>query len=45
MLRLINKHELMGEYTNSRLFNVIALLTAAIVTILSLMWMWNLMRS
>jgi NRAMP (natural resistance-associated macrophage protein)-like metal ion transporter len=45
MLSLINKHELMGKYTNSRLFNVIAWLTAAIVTILSLIWMWNLLHS
>jgi Mn2+/Fe2+ NRAMP family transporter len=41
MLKLINKHELMGKYTNSTWFNVIAWLTAAIVTVLSLMVMWN----
>jgi NRAMP (natural resistance-associated macrophage protein)-like metal ion transporter len=45
MLKLINKHELMGKYTNSTWFNIIAWLTAAIVTVLSLMWMWNLIRS
>jgi NRAMP (natural resistance-associated macrophage protein)-like metal ion transporter len=45
MLKLINKHELMGKYTNSTWFNVIAWLTAAIVTLLSLMWMWNLIHS
>jgi NRAMP (natural resistance-associated macrophage protein)-like metal ion transporter len=45
MLNLINKYELMGEYTNSRLFNIIAWLTAIIVTGLSLVWMWNLMHS
>jgi NRAMP (natural resistance-associated macrophage protein)-like metal ion transporter len=45
MLKLINKHELMGKYTNSTWFNIIAWLTAAIVTVLSLMWMWNLVRS
>jgi Mn2+/Fe2+ NRAMP family transporter len=44
MLNLINKHELMGKYTNSRLFNVIAWLTATIVTVLSLIWIWNLIR-
>ncbi|HEU5341099.1 Nramp family divalent metal transporter [Edaphobacter sp.] len=44
MLSLINKYELMGEYTNSRLFNTIAWLTAIIVTALSLVWMWNLMH-
>ena len=41
MLKLINKHELMGKYTNSTWFNVIAWLTAAIVTVLSLLVMWN----
>ncbi|RZU39650.1 Nramp family divalent metal transporter [Edaphobacter modestus] len=41
MLRLINKHELMGKYTNSRWFNVVAWLTAAIVICLSLVLMWN----
>ena len=41
MLRLINKHELMGKHTNSRWFNAIAWLTAAIVIVLSLMLMWN----
>jgi Mn2+/Fe2+ NRAMP family transporter len=44
MLSLINKYELMGEYTNSRMFNLIAWLTAIIVTGLSLIWMWNLVR-
>jgi NRAMP (natural resistance-associated macrophage protein)-like metal ion transporter len=44
MLNLINKYELMGEYTNSRLFNIIAWLTAIVVTGLSLVWMWNLMH-
>ena len=41
MLKLINKHELMGKYTNSRLFNVIAWTTAIIVTALSLILVWN----
>jgi len=45
MLSLINKYELMGEYTNSRLFNIIAWLTAIIVTALSLVWMWNLLKT
>lgn len=44
MLQLINKYELMGEHTNSRLFNVIAWLTAAVVTGLSLVWLWGLFR-
>ena len=36
MLKLINKHELMGKYTNSRWFNVVAWATAVIVIALSL---------
>jgi len=45
MLRLINKHELMGKYTNSRIFNAVAWLTAAIVTVLSAVMVWNALRS
>jgi NRAMP (natural resistance-associated macrophage protein)-like metal ion transporter len=41
MLRLINKHELMGKYTNSLYFNIVAWTTAVIVTALSLLLMWN----
>jgi len=41
MLRLINKKELMGGHTNSRTFNAIAWVTAAIVIVLSLVLMWN----
>lgn len=41
MLSLINKYELMGEHTNSRLFNIIAWLTAIIVTVLSLVLIWS----
>jgi len=36
MLLLINKKELMGEYTNTRLFNVVAWSTTVIVIALSL---------
>src|SRR5216684_2734228 len=36
MLILINKKELMGEYTNTRLFNIIAWATTVIVVALSL---------
>ena len=35
MLLLINKKELMGEYVNTRLFNVVAWATTIIVTVLS----------
>jgi NRAMP (natural resistance-associated macrophage protein)-like metal ion transporter len=41
MLKLINKHELMGKYTNTRWFNAIAWGTAIIVTALSLVLVWN----
>jgi NRAMP (natural resistance-associated macrophage protein)-like metal ion transporter len=41
MLKLINKHELMGEHTNSHWFNVVAWVTAVIVIVLSLVMMWN----
>jgi Mn2+/Fe2+ NRAMP family transporter len=40
MLLLINKKELMGEYTNTRLFNLIAWGTTAVVIALSLAWMF-----
>jgi len=45
MLRLINKHELMGEYTNSHWFNIIAWITAVVVAGLSLVLMWNTISS
>ena len=41
MLRLINKHELMGKHTNSTWFNWVAWGTAAIVIGLSLVMLWN----
>lgn len=41
MLRLINKHELMGKYTNSRWFNAVAWLTTVIVIVLSGVMIWN----
>jgi NRAMP (natural resistance-associated macrophage protein)-like metal ion transporter len=41
MLRLINKKELMGKYTNSRWFNVVAWTTAAIVIGLSGVMVWQ----
>jgi NRAMP (natural resistance-associated macrophage protein)-like metal ion transporter len=41
MLRLINKHELMGEYTNKLWFDVLAWATAIIVIGLSLVMVWN----
>ncbi len=44
MLLLINKKELMGSYTNSRVFNVIAWSTTLLMIILSLAWFWSLRR-
>ena len=44
MLILINKHDLMGKYTNSHWFNGISWLTAVIVIGLSLMLVWNGVR-
>src|SRR5438445_804583 len=41
MLKLINKHDLMGNYTNTHCFNIIAWTTAIIVTALSLVLVWN----
>jgi len=42
MLLLINKKELMGEYVNSRLFNVIAWATTVIMIGLTVAWFWTL---
>ena len=41
MLRLINKHELMGDHTNSHWFNAVAWGTAGIVIAMSLVLVWN----
>src|SRR5246127_4577706 len=42
MLLLVNKKDLMGDYVNSRLYNVIAWATTVIMTILSLAYFWTL---
>ncbi len=44
MLKLINKHELMGAHTNSRLFNLVAWSTAVLVIGMSLVLVWNQLR-
>ena len=41
MLKLINKHELMGKYTNTRWWNSIAWITVIIMIGLSLALVWN----
>ena len=45
MLKLINKHELMGKYVNRRWFNGVAWATALIVIGLSLVLVWNSFHS
>ena len=42
MLLLVNKKELMGEYVNSPLYNVIAWATTVIMVGLTLAWFWTL---
>jgi NRAMP (natural resistance-associated macrophage protein)-like metal ion transporter len=42
MLLLVNKKELMGEYTNSRLYNVIAWVTTVVMVGLSVAYLWTL---
>jgi NRAMP (natural resistance-associated macrophage protein)-like metal ion transporter len=41
MLKLVNKYELMGQYTNKLTFNIIAWTTAILMTGLSLVLVWN----
>jgi NRAMP (natural resistance-associated macrophage protein)-like metal ion transporter len=41
MLKLINKHELMGKYTNTHWWNAIAWITVVIMIGLSLVLVWN----
>ena len=42
MLLLVNKKDLMDEYVNSPLYNVIAWATTVIMTVLSIAWFWTL---
>jgi NRAMP (natural resistance-associated macrophage protein)-like metal ion transporter len=42
MLLLVNKRELMDEFVNSTLYNVIAWTTTVIMTILSIAYLWTL---
>jgi len=42
MLLLINKKELMGEYVNTRSFNVVAWLTTVVMIALTVAWFWTL---
>lgn len=42
MLLLINKKELMGEYVNTRTFNIVAWLTTVVMIGLTIAWFWTL---
>jgi NRAMP (natural resistance-associated macrophage protein)-like metal ion transporter len=42
MLLLVNKKELMGEFVNSRLYNLVAWITTVVMTVLSIAWFWTL---
>ena len=44
MLLLINNKELMGDYVNSRFFNVVAWATTVMMIALTLVWFWMLHR-
>ncbi|MFI5110906.1 MAG: Nramp family divalent metal transporter [Terriglobales bacterium] len=44
MVLLINKRELMGNYVNSRFFNVVAWATTAVLIILTLAWFFTLLK-
>jgi Mn2+/Fe2+ NRAMP family transporter len=42
MLLLVNKKDLMGEYVNSRIYNIIAWTTTVVMTVLTLAYCWTL---
>ena len=42
MLLLVNRKELMGDFVNSRIYNVIAWATTVIMTILTIAYLWTL---
>jgi Mn2+/Fe2+ NRAMP family transporter len=42
MLLLVNRKELMGEFVNSHLYNVLSWLTAGVMILLSLAYVWTL---
>ena len=44
MLVLINRKELMGDYTNSRLFNWVAWITTVVMIGLTIAWFWTLRK-
>jgi Mn2+/Fe2+ NRAMP family transporter len=44
MVRLINKRDLMGEYTNTRAFNAIVWTTTVVMIGLTAVLLWNNVR-
>ncbi|MGA7382212.1 MAG: Nramp family divalent metal transporter [Terriglobales bacterium] len=42
MLLLVNKRDLMGEYVNSRVYNIVAWTTTVVMTILTFAYCWTL---
>jgi Mn2+/Fe2+ NRAMP family transporter len=44
MLLLVNKRELMGEYVNSKLFNIVAWALTAVMIVLSVPFVWGTVR-
>ena len=44
MLLLVNKKDLMGEYVNSRLYNIVAWGLTAVMVVLSVPFVWDTVR-
>jgi len=44
MLLLVNKKNLMGEFTNSRFYNIVAWALTVVMTILSVPFVWDTLR-
>jgi len=42
MLLLINKKDLMGQYVNTRTFNLVAWVTTVVMIVLTVAWFWTL---
>jgi Mn2+/Fe2+ NRAMP family transporter len=42
MLLLVNKKELMGDFVNSRVYNIVAWITTVVMTVLALAFCWTL---
>jgi Mn2+/Fe2+ NRAMP family transporter len=42
MLLLVNKRDLMGDYVNSRTYNIVTWTTTLVMIGLSALWFWTL---